>query len=194
MKSANRHTLIVTVALYAVLACLVWAGKASADPFTPELEADYQAALAWWGVETAPQCASVTREIVTAVDPWGEGVAGRTTRPMLGETGVACSITFYEPAFAEQFGAGCGREAALRHEVGHLLGYGHTDDPRDIMSAAGLNIYACPRPIEDLRMRRQILVVEYCVRREPGTVAARLCWAKSRRLLSRIEGMVADSS
>src|ERR1044072_6377529 len=56
--SMTRRIMKRMLALGGVLALLL-CGSAQAAPFPPELEADYAAALAWWGVSSPPQCASV---------------------------------------------------------------------------------------------------------------------------------------
>lgn len=107
-----------------IVAALVAVPAAGAAPFTPELEADYAAALSWWGVTSPPQCASVTREVVPT-DPFvaidGPDAAARATQPAPGEVGVACDLY----VFADRETTGCVEEAEIRHEVGHLTGHGH---------------------------------------------------------------------
>jgi|GEM_PF-4500004 len=175
---------IYRVLLLAIVVLTVGASGVQAAPFTPELEADYQAALAWWGVPAPSQCASVAREILLTGDPEGEGVAERATQPEPGETGVECRIRLFEPALAQQFPSACEKEATIRHAVGHLLGYGHSTDPASIMNPARLNS-ACPDPVEELRWRR-LTVQSRCIELPPAGKRSKRCWAKSRRLLHEV--------
>ena len=163
---------------------VVGAGGAQADPFTPELEADYQAALAWWGVSTPPQCASVTRELLTVDEAAVEGHSGAATMPLPGDSDVACVLSLFEPDMSLKYPTTCEREALMRHEVGHLLGYDDNDDQQSIMGSMGLHS-ACPNHVEELRWRH-MLQWERCYSL-PQSATRRLrrrCWAKSRQTLA----------
>lgn len=179
---------IYRVLLLAVVVLGVGVSSAQAAPFTPELEADYQAALDWWGVPSPPQCASVTREVLTVDEP--EGHSGGANMPLPGETNLACFIRLYEPSLSLQYPTACEREALMRHEVGHLLGYDDSEDPHSIMSGVGLH-KACPDPADELRWRH-MLQWERCYSLPPNTVPRqrRHCWAKSRRLLREVQAAV----
>jgi len=119
------------------------AGSAQAAPFTPELEADYASALAWWGVASPPLCSSMTEELLptdplqTATDKGG----ARATQPSQIQP---CQIMVFEDSIQP----GCWEEMEIRHEVGHLLGYSHNTDPLSIMNADWDYGYWCPGDIE----------------------------------------------
>jgi hypothetical protein len=148
-----RHSLFTPLALLSVLAvCLVaslaLASGAQADePFNPTLEAEYAAALAFWGVSSPPQCEEV-RRLVMPTDPGstvaGEGSAAASTQPAPGVIYAWCELN----VFADNFPTGaCVQQEAINHEVGHLLGYGHSEDPTNIMYPSLQPWVWCPAEI-----------------------------------------------
>jgi hypothetical protein len=148
-----RRPLLTPVALFSVLAlCLVaslaLAGRAQADePFTPTLEAEYAAALAYWGVSSPPQCEEV-RRVVLPTDPGSTvadgGGAAAATQPATGATYTWCELD----VFADKFPTGaCLQQEAMNHEVGHLLGYGHSEDTTNIMYPSLQPWVWCPAEI-----------------------------------------------
>lgn len=111
------------------LATLVSAGgvgAAKASPFTPELEADYAFAEQWWGAMPTG-CSTITREVLP--DAAMPGAAGQATQPEPGAEPVLCVIQIAESSLLES----CHRREIVLHEYGHLLGYGHSEDPANIM-------------------------------------------------------------
>jgi hypothetical protein len=191
MLKSNRAYAWGAALCWVIMVGVLWvtAMTAQAAPFTQELENDYQSALAWWGVPAPPQCGSVEREVLDIDDPYGEGVAGRTTQPAIGEIGILCSIHLFEPALAEQFPSACQKEMVLRHEVGHLLGFGHVfGQPRNIMSGEGILIsHWCPDSVEKARWRH-LLQLERCLSL-PAHLSHRQrnhCWERSRRTLQDV--------
>ncbi len=134
-------TLVVLVVL------LVVADRAQAEPFNPTLEAEYGAALAFWGVSAPPQCEEV-RKTILPTDPWstvaGEGGAAAATQPPPGVTYEWCELT----VFADKFPTGpCLQQEAMNHEVGHLLGLGHSEDLTNIMYPSLQASVWCPEEI-----------------------------------------------
>lgn len=135
---------IYTAAIALMALFAVPATQAAAAPLTAELEGDYAAALAWWGVASPPQCAGVTTELLPT-DPYRDrdGVTAtmRATQPKPG-TIVSCHLYVFEDEIAHL--SPCIKEVDLRHEVGHLLGYGHSDDSGSIMHAPPVVAVWCP--------------------------------------------------
>lgn len=131
-----------------LVAFLALAGKAQAnEPFSPTLENEYAAALAFWGVSSPPQCEEV-RRVVMPTDPGstvaGEGGAAAATEPVPGVTYAWCELN----VFADEFPTGaCLQQEALNHEVGHLLGYGHSEDITNIMYPSLQPRVWCPAEI-----------------------------------------------
>ena len=148
-----RRPLLTPVALFSVLAVcfvasLALASRAQADePFTPTLEAEYAAALAFWGVSSPPQCEEV-RRVVLPTDPGSTvgdgGGAAAATQPAPGVTYTWCELS----VFADKFPTGaCLQQEAMNHEVGHLLGYGHSEDTTNIMYPSLQPWVWCPAEI-----------------------------------------------
>lgn len=109
-----------------VLALLVLCAPARAAPFTPELQRAYSAAVGWWG-ETPTNCTSLDREIVddAAMPEEAEGWATVATVP------TPCVLYIDRTlAVPRWFERAC---AVMIHEVGHLLGYEHSTDLRNVM-------------------------------------------------------------
>lgn len=119
----------ITIIVLFVVSILLFATAAKAAPATPEAEADYAAALVWWGQQPV-QCASVTLSMAPT-DPQGEGATARGTQPKPGASGLECTVEIYEDKWAEE--STCMRGMVLRHEAGHNLGLGHDTDPASIM-------------------------------------------------------------
>lgn len=140
--------------LLAVVGLAVSAPVATAAPFTPQLDLDYAVAVEYWG--HAPEaCATITAE-VTPEEP---NVAGRATEPEPGAAprSVSCALWvgryYANPELAEE---AC---KLMIHEVGHLLGYSHSDDPASPMYPS-LD-YATPPVCRELAKREtRIYVLE----------------------------------
>lgn len=136
----------IAVLFVLLAAFLVPPVAAQAEPFTPELEADYAAALEWWGVTSPPQCSSVTEELLPT-DPFGSQDGGpgaaRATQPEAGWYGP-CNIY----AFEDRLAPGCQTKMIIRHEVGHLLGEPHSSDPESIMFPLLQEGFWCGTPPE----------------------------------------------
>jgi hypothetical protein len=139
--------LLALSTLVVLVAFPVLAGTAKAEPFNPMLEAEYGAALAFWGVSAPPQCEEV-RMAILPTDPGatvaGDGGAAAATQPPPGITYEWCELN----VFADKFPTGaCLQQEAMDHEVGHLLGYGHSEDLTNIMYPSLQAWVWCPEEI-----------------------------------------------
>lgn len=117
------------------LLCLAIPACAAAAPFGPAEEIAFQEAAAYWG-QAPTLCTSIAKEIVPSgslgVDEEGRDVKGRATQP----TGlpVACGVWVEEEALGPHL---C---TYMRHEYGHLLGYGHEDTELSQMPACEITV------------------------------------------------------
>lgn len=99
--------------------------EAPAAPFTPSLERAYNVATHYWGGEPSG-CTSIEKAIVPTLD----GYYAEASQPEPGER-IPCFLWVSRSlASPRAFGTACG---VLVHEVGHLRGYGHSDDPTNVM-------------------------------------------------------------
>lgn len=164
--TSSGYKLIKRVLLLAAVLLALGVSEAQATPFTPELEADYVAALAWWGVASPPECASVTSEMLVS-DPFteedGMPSAMRATEPSSGVVGFQCHLYVFEDALAEaraywNAGAACIIEMDMRHEVGHLTGHGHSQDPTSIMHTPPEPSVWCPGAVEALAAKNHAII------------------------------------
>jgi hypothetical protein len=103
--------------------------RASAAPFTPELDYAYELANEHWnGPPTG--CSSIDFEIV-GESSLGEGIEGWATIPPTNGEPIPCVLYIVRKlAQPDFFPRAC---AVLRHEDGHLHGFEHSSDPRSIM-------------------------------------------------------------
>lgn len=102
--------------------------SAHADPFTPEVETYYASAIQYWGHEPT-LCTTITKEVRDGSLEESDGlpVIGLGTQPIAEKGREACFITV--DAIVEPWQL-C---RIVRHEVGHLEGFGHSGDPTNIM-------------------------------------------------------------
>jgi hypothetical protein len=107
---------------------LLFSSKSDAAPFTPELSYAYELANEHWhGPPTG--CTSIDFEIV----PNGSigDFEGEASEPLPGEAPKPCFLyVIARDAAPNWFERAC---AIIRHEDGHLHGFGHSDDPNSIM-------------------------------------------------------------
>ncbi|HEY8083418.1 MAG TPA: hypothetical protein VIE64_07685 [Solirubrobacterales bacterium] len=125
--------LAVTVALLVVLAV---PATAQAAPFPSRLNFAYSLAIDYWG-QTPQACASIDKQIVPAGslgNPLtGFAISGRATQPATSAPpGSVNCVLLIDRAYAEPiiFDLLC---AVMVHNVGHLLGKEHSEDPGDAM-------------------------------------------------------------
>lgn len=118
-----RH-LRATIAAAAV--ALAVAAPCQAAPFTPELNRAYNVAVRFWH-QAPSNCTSLDREIVAdaAMPEESEGWATIASEP------TPCVLFIRRTLAAPRwFERAC---AVLIHEVGHLLGFQHSEDPANVM-------------------------------------------------------------
>lgn len=170
--------LILAAALLAWLAFAAGARVASAAPFTPEVEAEYQAAVQWWGQE--PTCRSFSK-VETDPVPIG-GVYGEAS---VGVKDCWIKIARDLPP--------CLRTQTMRHEVGHLLGHEHDADPASIMYP----YIACPSeavtpapPVEETSWEAEQRQRLENLRSRCRQSGSRRCWGHARFLARSLRSLL----
>jgi hypothetical protein len=113
----------ILFALCAILFVLIHRA-AEAAPFTPRLNLAYAVANEYWG-GPPPNCTSLNREIVP---DWEDGRAGQATIA-IEPTPCVLEISTWL-ATRSPFKYVC---AVMIHEAGHLHGFEHSSDRRNIM-------------------------------------------------------------
>lgn len=115
--------------LLAILMMLMLIGAESvqAVPFDEQEMAVYQEALVWWGA-TPAGCSGIDFQTVARTELQANAL-GEATQPEPGEYKL-CKLWVADDLES------CELPAIMRHEVGHLLGYGHSPDPDNIMYPA----------------------------------------------------------
>jgi hypothetical protein len=111
---------ILAIALMA----LAFPVSAAAAPFGPVEDQAYMEADAFWGASPT-RCGTVTKEVV----PYGsldaasgeEATLGMASQPPVGSSQIDCEIWVVEGMIEPTL------SFIMRHEYGHLLGYGHED-------------------------------------------------------------------
>jgi len=121
----TRVRVFLTAALLSL--CLAPAAV-NAAPFTPELNFAYRLAVEHWGEPTG--CITVDAEIVPDAFGKANEFRGWATMPAPGEQTNCILDIIRELAKPSYFGAAC---AVIFHEVGHLTGHDHSNDPHSIM-------------------------------------------------------------
>lgn len=182
-------SLLALLVLFALLGCLLWAGKADAEwgpgsygPGRPFGEAELAAmanAEAYWGQQPA-LCTSRTMEVVAPGALNVGGIAsGRATQP----TEPAPCTMWLDEAVVDDWPLLC---TVVRHEYGHWLGLSHSDKGLAQMEP-------CFDRIEALRWRH-ILTWGRCEEMRQGTERGRRCWARSRSTLRELEVAVGSQA
>lgn len=110
---------------------------AQAASFPPRLNFAYKLATDYWG-QTPEACASIDKQIVPAgslgIPGSGFAISGRATQPAPSTPpGSVNCILWIDRAYAEPiiFDLLC---AVMLHNVGHLIGKEHSEDPTNVMS------------------------------------------------------------
>lgn len=126
---------LAVIAALLVLLAIVPA-TAEAAPFPPRLNFAYSLAIDYWG-ETPEACASIDKEIVPP-GSLGNPLSGFALSGVATQTAADAAphstdcIIWIDRAYAEPiiFDLLC---TVMLHDVGHLLGKGHSTDPHDVM-------------------------------------------------------------
>lgn len=106
-----------------LFATIAHAGVDVSGPIT--LQGLYFKAVEWWGQGEPPGCESVSLETVLAIE--GNLDANGAAWPAT-QFGPECRIEIITANTKR-----CALVETMRHEVGHLLGYGHSSNPGMVM-------------------------------------------------------------
>lgn len=142
--SGSMTKMKVAGAVLALLALLAVPTEAHARPFNELDEAIYLEALAYWGVDSPPACATVA----ASVEALPADRRGEATKPPPDAREIACILRISDAIST------CEERSVMRHEVGHLLGYGHSEDPASFMHSPSPNVF-CVTEEEEATLQAQ---------------------------------------
>lgn len=189
MRSRFYGALIMAVTLVATLP-----DGALARPFNATEQGAFEFALGWWRVSAPPTCSSVTLEVGSVMTADRDAQA---TQPQLNVPPVPCTLTLNGYVhWDRQWEYLC---ATLIHETGHLLGFGHSDDPFDVMfygGEVGFNVAPWVCYVEARRrfhQARLARLLSICPKKASQSPAERHCWEKARKSRAILAGQLAAS-
>jgi hypothetical protein len=130
-----------------LLAQLVWACPVQAAPFTEAQNQILSEGMTFWGVTSVHDCPEgISGEVEPPGTFGGESAEGKT---IVGEAfEVNCEMKIIEGLEP------CVEREIIYHELGHLLGYGHSTDPGSIMYPV-LQRRFCPPPEPEIGPYRE---------------------------------------
>lgn len=143
----------ILAVVVASLALGVPGASGAMQPFTPEAKIAYRIAIEYWGQEPT-QCGSLERAMGSASDLPADDI-GLATQPEPGQTDIACVIIVQ---YRMPFTAMC---KTMTHEVGHLLGLGHSDDIRSVMYPSIDNEAKVPACSREGERRRYVEIARH---------------------------------
>lgn len=152
-----------------------------AAPFGSAEEAAFVEAQSYWGGAAPTRCSSITREVVPPGSLDGPDAAdsvGRATMPEPG-TVVPCGVWIVSGLRP------CKLRYVMAHEYGHLLGYGHTEEPENVMNPLSGQAPFCRAEVareEATEDRRDFALLRRECRRESHPRERRACWRSIRQI------------
>lgn len=170
------------IALGIAALVLLWAPAADASSFTPEAETAYAYAVSFWELGEPSGCTSISKELFH-VEP-GINYSGEATRPRPGEH-IPCLLRVQEGLEP------CALTGVMVHEVGHLLGMGHSENPRSPMYPGNSSLWCIKAQDEEraLELKRYLdLQRRVCPRFLTRSRRWR-CWDQRRHYVPLLRGV-----
>jgi hypothetical protein len=123
-------TAVLATAAIVFVIGLAIVDRAQARPFGPSEKAMYWLAVDYWGGKEPPLCDRIVLQVAEPINMF-PGYLGESNQPRSREEICVSNISTTVIDRNDPY-ITC---RVIVHEVGHLLGYGHSDDPADVMYA-----------------------------------------------------------
>lgn len=164
---------------------LLLAPAAHASTFTPEAEADYAYAVSYWDLGEPSGCVTLAKEMFPR-DPEST-VVGEATQPTPNEQ-TPCILRVAE-GLSE-----CLTLGVMVHEVGHLLGMAHAENPKSPMHPGNAVLWCIKEQDEERigELQHYVDLRQHVCPRFSTRLRRGRCWTQRRRYLAQLREVEAE--